>query len=181
MRSIARYIVGLLIVVAVLLLAGFLLPRQVEVSRAVVIDAPSGAIWPLVSDLKRFNEWSPWAAIDPDGTTYHYEGPQDGVGQRLVWSSAHPDVGSGSQEIIEIDPGRSVTAQLRFGELGEAEASIILTPAGRGTEVTWDFDTDLGMNPVRRWLGLFIDGWVGKDYEAGLARLKQLAEASSGG
>ncbi|TCT13676.1 carbon monoxide dehydrogenase subunit G [Tepidamorphus gemmatus] len=180
MRSIVRYIVGVIIVVALGLIAGLLLPRHVDVSRAIVINAPSGAIWPLVSDLRRFNEWSPWASIDPEGTTYHYEGAKDGVGQRMVWRSAHPDVGSGSHEITEIDPGRSVTAQLRFGELGKAEANIILTPAGHGTEVTWDFATDLGMNPVRRWLGLFIDGWVGKDYEAGLERLKQLAEPPSG-
>lgn len=181
MRSIARYIAGLLVIVALFMLGGLLLPRQVDVSRSIVVDAPSGAIWPLVSDLRRFNDWSPWAAIDPAGTTYVVEGPESGVGQRLIWHSEHPDVGSGRQEIVEVDPGRSVTARLEFGEIGEAQASIILTPAGRGTEVTWDFDTDLGMNPVTRWLGLFVDGWVGKDYETGLERLKALAERSSGG
>ncbi len=180
MRSIARYIVGLLIIVALFLLVGLLLPRQVEISRSIVVDAPSGAVWPLVSDLRRFNDWSPWATIDPAGTSYVHEGPETGVGQRLIWRSEHPDVGSGSQEIVEIDPGRSVTSRLQFGDIGEAQASIILTPAGRGTEVTWDFETDLGMNPVTRWLGLFVDGWVGKDYEAGLVRLKSLAERASG-
>lgn len=176
MRSMVRWLAGLLLVVVLLLLAGLMLPRHIEVSRDIVIDAPPAAVWPLVSDLRRFNEWSPWAAIDPAGTTYRLEGADTGVGQILHWASAHPDVGTGRHEIVEIDPARAVTARLEFGETGTARATIILIPAGRGTEVTWDFETDVGFNPVARWIGLMFDSWVGNDYEKGLARLKVLAE-----
>ena len=51
-----------------------------------------------------------------------------------------------------------------------------LAAADGGTEVTWGFETDLGMNPVGRWMGLMMDSWIGADYEAGLARLKALVE-----
>ena len=59
------------IVLAVIVLAiaavgiAFVLPRFPVVTRSIDIAAPPAAIYPLVSDLRRFNEWSPWADIDP--------------------------------------------------------------------------------------------------------------------
>ena len=35
---------------------------------------------------------------------------------------------------------------------------------------------DMGMNPIGRWMGLTMDGMVGKDFDTGLASLKALAE-----
>jgi len=42
----------------------------------------------------------------------------------------------------------------------------------------WNFRTDLGMNPIARWMGLGMEGWVGGDYEKGLATLKAQIEGS---
>lgn len=184
MRWLIRVVVGLVVLLAVLAAAGLVfLPRNVVVSRSVIIDAPAAIIWPYVSDLRRANDWSAWAKLDPDGTRYVYEGPETGVGQTLSWSSEHPNVGTGTQRVVAIDPGRSVETSLDFGDMGTADANLTLTPNNGSTEVTWGFRTDLGMNPITRWFGLFFDRWVGNDYEAGLANLKTLAEkqASQGG
>jgi len=35
---------------------------------------------------------------------------------------------------------------------------------------------DMGINPLLRWVALFADSMVGKDFEAGLSNLKALAE-----
>jgi effector-binding domain-containing protein len=35
------------------------------------------------------------------------------------------------------------------------------------------------MNPVMRYMGLMFDTWVGKDYEEGLANLKQIVESQA--
>jgi uncharacterized protein YndB with AHSA1/START domain len=181
MRWIVRIVVALVVVIAVLAAVGLIfLPRNVSVSRSIVIDAPATAVWPYISDLRRFNDWSPWAAIDPEGTTYSYEGPETGVGQTMHWSSEHENVGSGTQKVVAVDPDRAIETTLDFGDMGTAEAGLTLTPDSDGTEVTWDFQTDLGMNPVARWFGLFFDKWVGNDYETGLARLKNLVEKQGG-
>ena len=42
--------------------------------------------------------------------------------------------------------------------------------------VVWLMNGDMGSNPLLRWMTLFVDGMVGKDFEAGLANLKALAE-----
>ena len=45
--------------------------------------------------------------------------------------------------------------------------------------MTWGFESDLGMNPMARWMGLMMDSLVGGDYEQGLANLKDLVEGQS--
>ncbi len=50
---------------------------------------------------------------------------------------------------------------------------------GEGTRVTWAFDTEHGMNPFKRWLGLLFDRMIGADYEKGLAKLKAMEERAA--
>ena len=71
----------------------------------------------------------------------------------------------------------------RLRAAGEPLPSIKLEPSGTGSKVTWDFSSDLGFNPVLRYFGLGFDKMVGPDYEAGLAKLKAVAEtpAAPGG
>lgn len=177
MRWLIRIVVVLIVIALALAAIGLaILPRTVAVSRYAIIDAPPAEVWPFVSDLRRFNDWSPWAGYDPDGTTYVFEGPETGIGQTMRWSSDHPNVGSGTLTVVSYDPGRAVEMRLDFGQMGTAETTIVLIPSEGGTEVTWGFTTDLGTNPVARWFGLMFDRWVGNDYETGLANLKALVE-----
>ena len=47
---------------------------------------------------------------------------------------------------------------------------------GSSTRVTWTMNGDMGSNPLFRWMALGADRMVGKDFEAGLANLKAVAE-----
>ena len=38
---------------------------------------------------------------------------------------------------------------------------------------------DLGGNPVNRYFGLIMDKMIGPDFEEGLAKLKEIAEAGT--
>jgi hypothetical protein len=176
MLIVKRILLGIVILAAVLVVIAYILPRHATVFRSVEIAAPAAANYPIVSDLRRFNEWSPWAEIDP-ATEYTFTGPTDGVGQTMNWSSANPTVGSGSQTITRLEPGRTVETALDFGVQGIANASLDLEPAGSGTKVTWGFTTDLGFNPIYRYFGLMFDSWIGADYEKGLAKLKTVVES----
>lgn len=176
MRILKR-LVGLVVVVVVLLIAiAFILPRQVEVTRSVEIAAAPATVFEQVNNLKNFTAWSPWGAIDPD-MEVTYSGPDAGVGSQMAWVSEDPNIGSGRQEIVLSEKDTRVDMALDFGDMGTAEAGFVLAAAGDGTRVSWGFSTDLGYNPVARWMGLMIDRWVGADYERGLAALKGVAEA----
>lgn len=177
-----KIIIGVIVVIVgvpVVLIAGsFLLPRHVHVERDAVIAAAPAQVYPYVSDFHKFNEWSPWARRDPN-MDYTFEGPDSGVGARMSWQSANEEVGAGTQEIVAATENEAVQTHLDFGAMGTAEAFYKLAPEGAGTRVTWAFDTDLGMNPVSRWMGLMFEKWIGADYEEGLANLKTVAERAA--
>jgi effector-binding domain-containing protein len=176
MRILKRTAAAVLVVLVVAGGVAFLLPRQVHVERSIAIDAPRPTLFAIVNSVRSFNKWSPWASADPQAK-YAYEGPDTGVGAKMVWSGNPATVGSGSQSILESVPGERVKTRLDFGSKGSATAEFILSTETRGTRVRWGFDADLGMNPVSRYFGLLFDRMIGPDFEKGLAGLKAFAES----
>lgn len=120
---------GLLAVVAVMFLGGFVLPSQVHVERQALIDASADKIFAEVSDFNNWQAWSPWANIDPDSTLMI---SGSGVGQTMTWTSENPEVGSGTQEVIELDSPRRVKNHLDFGDMGESDTTFVLEPTEIG-------------------------------------------------
>lgn len=175
MKLIKRIFFGLIGLVLALVGISYLLPGKAEVSRSITIDAPPEAIFPYVNSMQETEEWSPWLSRDPE-TKLSYAGPDSGVGNTLSWSSQHPQVGTGTQEIIESTENQLVKTALDFGDMGTATASFTLQPEGNQTQVTWGFESELGANPMMRWMGLMMDNWVGGDYERGLENLKSVVE-----
>ena len=175
--NIIKTLLKSIVIFAVLLaVIGLFLPASTEVSRTVTVKANPDTLFPFISDFNEFNRWSPWYGVDPDAR-YRIEGPANGVGSKLVWESEHPRVGSGSQQITAMVPGRSVDTVLEFQGQGGAEARFELNPENDQTHVTWKFQTDWGFNLMGRYMGLMMDEWVGGQYEHGLEKLKILAEA----
>ncbi|MDH4167523.1 MAG: SRPBCC family protein [Gammaproteobacteria bacterium] len=169
---------SILALVALFFLIALFLPQAAHLDRSMSTTASPETVYGLVDGFKRFNEWSPWANIDP-ATKYTYSGPETGVGARMEWASDNPDVGNGSQEVIAVEPGRRVTSKLDFGMDNPTTATISLVPEGTGTRVTWTLDTDLSGSLLGRYFGLALDHMVGPDYEQGLARLKAVAESTT--
>lgn len=174
MRAIKRLILGVFLLALVMVAAAFALPRHVSVERSAVINAPELDVFVYLNSPKKFNEWSPWAARDPE-MHYVFSGPVEGVGARMEWDS--DEFGKGSQEIVESNPGKNIVVALDFDIQGAASSSFVLSPAGAGTKLSWGMNTDVGNNPLGRWTGLMLDRWIGADYEQGLTRLKQLVES----
>jgi effector-binding domain-containing protein len=174
LKVIGVTLIGLLVVLAGV---GLVLPSSVRVERSKVIAAPQSTVFVLVNGFKRFNEWSPWHALDPQGTQYTYEGPPYGQGAKLLWTSKHPDVGTGSQLILESQPYSYVRSELDFGPDGNGFADFRLETVAAGTKVTWGMETRFGSSLVGRYFGLFFDSMIGSDYEKGLQGLKKLAES----
>lgn len=175
MPFIRRAATALLALLILLVAVAYLLPREVRVARSITIDAPPDAVFPFLNSLEESAKWSPWLDRDPEAQL-SYSGPASGVGNTLEWASEHPQVGHGKQTITESAANAHVTTALDFGDMGTAQAAFSLAPAGTGTLVTWSFQSDMGLNPLARWMGLMMDRWVGTDYEQGLSNLKALVE-----
>lgn len=174
MRFLRRVFYFVVALAAVLVVLSFALPRQVTVSREITINAAAEKVFPHVNDLSKHN-WSPWVQIDPNAK-FKYSGAPVGVGQKVEWQSELDNVGTGSQEIIESVANQRIETALDFGQHGTATAGFDFQPSGDATVVTWRFKTDVGNNPMMRWMGLMFDTWIGEQYEKGLTNLKAVAE-----
>jgi hypothetical protein len=163
---IKKILIGLVALLVVLAVVGLILPRHVLVKRFVVINRPASLVYATVNSFVLFPKWSPWQDLDPNmiQTT---EGPRDGVGAKLVWKG-NDKVGSGTQLITASTAGQSVASDLDFGDMGAAKSLITLTPDGTATRATWTVDVDMGANPIGHYIGLTMDGMLGKDFASGL-------------
>jgi len=185
MRFLKNLLLFVVIVAALAVGVAFVLPDSAHVERSITINRPASEVFAVLNGYRRFNDWSPWAAKDPNAT-YTIGGPASGVGAKFSWQGDPRTVGSGNWEITESTPDKSVTSALDFGNRGKARAHFALVPGTSpgSTRVVWSLDTQaplaldghLAWNTVGRYIGLFMDKMVGPDYEQGLQRLKTLIE-----
>jgi effector-binding domain-containing protein len=167
-------IIGLVVIVLAVVGYGFTLPDKTHVDRSTVIAATPAKVHGVLNDLKNFNKFSPWYQLEPTAT-YSYEGPAAGVGQKMIWSGAE----SGSQTIVESQPGKLVRTELDFGMMGKPVSTFVLEPQGNATKVTWSFDTNHEWNVISRFFGNFAaEPEVGEMYAKGLVSLKGLVEGT---
>ena len=176
MVIIKRILIGIVALLVLFFVVGFLLPRDVYVERSVEIDASPQQVFAMVNDFQQFNRWQPWHQIDPE-TRYVFEGPDTGAGSRMNWYSDHPNVGDGMQEILLSEPYSRVRAALDFGTGGLAYADYLIDVTDGGSVLTWTLESDMGGNPLGRYVGLMMDGMIGPAYEQGLGKLKEILES----
>jgi len=173
MKILLKILGGLAVLVLLLVLVAFFLPRQYRVERALVIKAKSEAILAQVADLRAWKNWGAWQERDP-GMKITYSDKTTGVGAWSAWESKAE--GNGKMTITEQTPAK-VTYHLEFPDYGlQSVGAIELQPQATGQRVVWSDSGDLGMNPMNRWFGLFLDKFIGTDFERGLVNLKKLAE-----
>lgn len=172
-----KILIGLAVLIALLAVGTYLTPRMIHVEREIEAAAPPAKVFAIVNSLKRMPEWSPWQDMDP-AMQQSFSGPDSGVGSTMTWKSDKSEVGSGTMKIVNAVTDKEVHTELDFGPMGTAKSFMRLQPAGTGqnTRIVWGFDTDLGMNPMSRWMGFWLDDWITADYDKGLAKLKTVAE-----
>lgn len=180
-----RFFIAILVLVVVLLAGAVLLPANVHVERSISVERPPSTVHSLLNDLNHFQQWSPWNERDPNAV-YTHSGPERGVGARMAWEGDPSQVGTGWQEITASEPYSQVRIRLDFGPQGTATSYFNIRPEGRGSRVVWGFDTDVTKDRgflgalLGKYMGLFLDGWIGADYEQGLDSFKQYAESFPG-
>ena len=179
MSFLRKGLIVLLALVAVTVIGGFVLPSTVHVERQALINASPDEVFAEVSDFNKWEDWSPWAKIDPDATMTI---TGKGLGQKMAWASDNPEVGNGTQEITQLEAPRLLKTHLDFGDMGMSDAMFTLEPSEGKTLVTWGLDTDMRegvpllQQPISTYFGFLMDKMVGSQYEEGLASLKKVVE-----
>tara|TARA_B100000949_G_C14170827_1_gene403208 strand:+ start:28 stop:555 length:528 start_codon:yes stop_codon:yes gene_type:complete len=169
------YIV-LAVVVLILILAA-IAPKNYDVSRAIEIHRSKDVVFAYLKSLKKQDEWSPWGKRDPN-MEKKFTGTDEEVGAISYWSG-NKEVGEGEQEIIKIIDGERIDSELRFLKPFKSNSdAYILTKEvePKVTKVIWGFSGKNKFPMSIVMLFMNMDKAVGKDFEEGLASLKEILE-----
>jgi uncharacterized protein YndB with AHSA1/START domain len=168
--------VVLAVAIAVILILAMTKPKTLRVQRAASVKSSPERIFAAISDFHQWGAWSPWENKDP-AMTRSFGGAASGRGAVYAWDG-NKNVGSGRMEILEASSPSKVVIKLDFLKPFEAHntAEFTMLPQGDVTDVTWVMHGPAVL--MSRVIQVFInmDRMIGKDFEIGLANLKNLTE-----
>jgi hypothetical protein len=171
--AIPSVLVGLVLVIV---LVAATRPTEFIVERSIELTGTPETVFAWVNDFHRWARWSPYDRRDP-AMKKTYEGAESGVGARYGWSG-NKQVGAGSMTITESSAPQHIVIALEFTAPfpGKNVARFSFEPKGSAVRVRWAIT---GRNPLpAKIFGLFVDmdRLIGRDFEIGLAALKELVE-----
>ena len=175
MKVLKKIGIGLGVLIALVLLLGLIVPRDINVERDIVIEASKEKIFPHVQYFAKRDAWYPWNEADPD-MKKSSEGTDGEVGAIWRWDG-NKEVGAGRQILTGIQPNDRVESDLIFTEPYESEAKtyVQLDEVEGGTKVSWGFDATMPypFNVMQLFMGADA---VGADFTKGLTMLKEIVE-----
>ena len=179
--NVAKMIIGSVVVSGLAVVgAASMQPEIYHVERSVTTSAPPSTVYRILSDFGRFGEWSPWEKLDP-AMTKSIDGPAATVGTSYSWKG-NDEVGAGRMTIVGLTPDQKVDIKLEFTApwVSTSQTSWTVVADGAQSKITWAMD---GRNEglVAKVAAMFMnmDKMLGKDFDAGLATLKTVAEAAA--
>lgn len=166
-------------VIGVIALIASTKPDQWTIQRQGTVPGALAKVFPYMDDLRKFNEWSPWAKLDPT-MKLTYGGPASGSGANFRWEG-NRKVGMGRMTVTESRPNDLVRGRLDFYKPMKCTNTqeFVLKPEGSQTSVIW---TATGNAPfVFKLMLVFasVDKMMGKDFEKGLANLRGVVGGSA--
>ena len=173
-----KILIALVAIVVVFVGVVAMQPSDFRIVRTATMSAPASAVFAQVNDFHNWEEWSPWAKLDPAAKN-SFEGPSAGTGAIFRWAG-NKEVGEGSMTITESRPSDLIRIKLEFLKpfAGTNTAELTFKPEGNQTAVTWSMAGE--NNFIAKAVCLFMnrDKMVGGKFEEGLARMKSVVEAA---
>ena len=171
-----RLLIGLVLLIVAFLVVVWSQPDNYRLTRETLIAAPAAAVFAQVNDLQKWDNWSPWAKVDPNAKVT-FSGPQSGVGASFKWDG-NEKVGAGTMTITESKPNERIATRTDFVKpfAGSSNSDFIFSEQGGRTNVIWTMSGTHNFIGKAMCLVMGMESMVGPDFERGLAQLKQVAE-----
>jgi uncharacterized protein YndB with AHSA1/START domain len=176
LETVAVIAVLLAIAIAIVLFLASTKPDTFSVQRAATMRVPPETIFALINDFHQWGKWSPWEHKDP-AMQRTFSGAQSGKGSVYAWDG-NKNVGSGRMEILEASAPSKIVIKLDFFKPfeGHNTAEFTMLPQGDATNLTWLMHGPAPFMSKLMQVFMNMDRMIGKDFEAGLANLKQATE-----
>ncbi len=174
--KILKVVLGIIAVLLIIFfVGGMFLPKTYSVNRSTVINAPDSVIYKNIADFNEFYKWNPWAKMEPTAKTT-VTGNIAQPGHLYTWEG--DKTGSGYMKVKSVEPNIMVDIELKFIKPFESSSDtrFDIVKEASGNRVTWTMSGE-NVGTMNKWMGLMMDGMIGKDFEDGLKFLKEKSES----
>ncbi len=176
---ISKILLGLAALIAIFLAVVAMQPTDFRITRSATIPAPISVVFEEVSNLHKWQTWSPWARMDP-AAKVTFEGPDTGIRSAFTWSG-NEKVGEGRMTVTELEPEESVRFLLEFKRpfVGANSAEFTFRADGPQTQVQWSMSGT--NNFMAKAYSLFVDRdkMVGDEFEKGFKNLTEVCQPAA--
>jgi uncharacterized membrane protein len=164
--------------VAVILIAAAIAPKDFTIERSVVINKPRLEVYDYLKMMENSKNWQPWSKKDPN-MDEEISGVDGTPGAIQSWSG-NSEVGVGQQEIIKMTKGERIDFELRLQKpIHMTNQAYLITDNvdENSTRVVWGMT---GRTPyLLNLVCLMMHGKIEKDFTAGLEKLKMILESEA--
>ncbi|HTB32785.1 MAG TPA: SRPBCC family protein [Bacteroidia bacterium] len=168
----------ILCIIAIPFVIALFTTNKFKVEREVTINKPKQEVFDYVKHIKNQDNFAVWMSLDP-GMKREFSGTDGTVGFVSGWESNHKQVGHGKQSITAIKEGERVDMQIHFLKPWDNVANAYFTTesvSGNQTKVKWGFYNDVKYPMKVMRLFMNMEKMIGKDFEKGLKKLKEVME-----
>jgi hypothetical protein len=165
MRFLKLGLISIVALFGIILLISLLLPSHIRISRAIDISAPAEKISPLLTDIKKWEQWNEYVRA------YH---------NRIV----ETDMMKADEIAIFITSQKKNLVTADWQQPSGTKFSSGYTIIGNDNKhtystVQWYFDFHVKWYPWEKFQSIVYDQQLGPVMEKSLANLKQIAEKSN--
>lgn len=175
LKGVLLFLAAILIVW--LIIAAFI-SGDFKYEKSISINAPVEKVWQNTNTLKVMDQWSPWNDLDPK-MKKDWSGTTGTPGEKVCWESKNKEAGKGCQEVVKVDDSsKRIDTAIKFLTPYESEANAFVTvvPEGNRSKATWGFTSQIPYPFTIMKLFMNMESAIGKDYQKGLSRLKEMSE-----
>ncbi|GIX35501.1 MAG: polyketide cyclase [Lysobacteraceae bacterium] len=174
MYRLFELLISILIVLVLFVVVGLFLPSDRVFQHTVETNYPVRMAYDLMNGFRRFPEWYPLRAHDPD-VQFSVAGPERGEGAKLYYTSLREEIGSGSFEIVHSVDNELIEYAIESPAMGVNKRAVVeFEPKGKTVQITWTYTVDYGWDLLGRYAGLYVNRTVGDDVKAALGNVVAL-------
>jgi len=154
---------------------GLLLPSQYKIERDIFINGSISDIENHIIDLRKWEEWSYMSSRKDTTIKFNYQQNNVGPYSSAKWKSDF--MGEGILRVYDYKPAKNIYYEIEIQENDHKINGIFfIDSTNQGVNVKWLDYGDLGINPIARIFGLFMEKYIGQDQENSLKELKKIIE-----
>lgn len=174
MKALKWSFIVIMLIVALIIAAGFIMPKEVTVSVTEEVNLPPYKVFHFVAGFVDRTAWDPWIKADT-AAEFSFDIKPGYTGSTYKWDG--PKIGPGMMEVDSVMPGSYLLNSVSFSRGEPIPEEWTFAPSENGTALTWTIRMS-SSSPIGRLMNSMFKGMIQKTIDSGKTDLKNYLETN---